>query len=80
MARQTDEQWINSLDPYNISDEDMKKCDDKVSRIYSGNRELYDRASETLARLRVGGLWRGHSACMLIVMHGMGEYKYGSDK
>ena len=59
--------WVESLDPMNISDEELLKCDKAISKLHSENRALYNQAFKVVKQLKIDGAWRGCGARILIV-------------
>lgn len=61
------------INPMNLSDDEYKAFEIEVSKLLTTDRELYDKASEVVRRLGLGGLWRGYGASILIVAEAIME-------
>ena len=60
--------FIEGLNPFDISDEDMKKCDELVYKLHRDDVERYNKVNDIVCRLKLNGLWRGRDATMVILM------------
>lgn len=67
LRNQIKENWIDKLDPFDMSNEDMKGCSLEMAKIYREDKPLYDKLSALVSRFNLGGLWRGHDAVCLIL-------------
>jgi hypothetical protein len=64
---------MEKINPYDMTDKEIKFCDNAVVKLMQEDRALYEKSLEVISRLKLAGLWRGHGACQLIVANAIKE-------
>ena len=69
--------FLEELNPFDISDKEMEKCEDIVYKLHRDDLERYNKVNEIVCRLKLGGLWRGRDASMVILIDAIFGLKGG---